>query len=571
MNTIFAGMKKVIGLFCLLPYLLNAQTPGTEKNYPQGYFRNPLNIPIQLAGNFGELRPNHFHSGMDIKTQQRENLPVHAAAEGYVSRIGVSHTGFGNVLYITHPNGYTTVYAHLNSYFPALQAYVKRQQYQQESWATDLTIPPGKFPVKKGDLVAYSGNTGGSAGPHLHFEIRNTATEKPLNPLLFGFEIADSKAPDVYRIAIYDREKSIYEQSPKIVLVKKVGNTYVTTQPVIQVAANKAGVAVGAIDRMNNVPNTYGIYEATLIHNDEPEIDFQLDNIGYEETRYLNAHIDYKVKKGGGPYLQLLFSLPGNELDIYRDLNGDGTVDLTDGAVHNMQLLVKDAYGNTSTVKFALQQSAEPAPEASCANTMYPGSNNIFENNRVEFYLDEQALYDNICFKYAETAATSAKSISNNFRLHTALVPVHDYFSVRLHATKPVPDGLESKVVMVREGEGSSVSATTLEHGWYKGTFRDFGTFHLEIDTIAPKVTPLGIKPGAILSKAGKISFAMSDASGIKSYRAELDGKWLLFSRKGNVLTYTFDENCGPGSHVLVMKVTDIAGNEGSYRLTFKR
>ncbi|TWF44257.1 peptidase M23-like protein [Chitinophaga polysaccharea] len=562
-------MKRVIGLFCLLPQLLQAQSIPV-KDYPQGYFRNPLNIPIELAGNFGELRPNHFHSGMDIKTQQRENLPVHAAADGYVSRVGVSHTGFGNVLYITHPNGYTTVYAHLNAFFPALQQYVKKQQYQAESWASDLVIPAGMFPIKKGDFVAWSGNTGGSAGPHLHFEIRNTQTEKPLNPLLFGFDIADTHAPDVYRIAVYDREKSIYEQQPITLAVKKAGGEYVTAQPVIKINASKAALGISAVDRMNT-GNIYGIYEVTLYQRNEPDIDFQLDNIGYDETRYLNAHIDYKIKKGGGPYYQLLFSLPGNKLDIYHDVKGDGTISLEDGAVHDVKLLVKDAYGNTSTVKLALQQGGPEPAEKPCANTMYPDSRNIFENNQVEFYLDEDALYDKICFNYLETPATSPKAYSNIFHLHTPLVPIHDFFGVRMRSSRSVPEQLQSKVVMVREGMGSSTSGTTLENGWYKGTFRDFGNFHLEVDTIAPKVTPLGVKPGANLAKATKIAFAMNDASGIQRYRAELDGKWLLFSRRGNVLTYTFDEHCQPGTHVLVMKVTDVAGNEGTYRLSFKR
>ncbi|WP_161596918.1 M23 family metallopeptidase [Chitinophaga vietnamensis] len=565
-------MRRVIGLFCLLPQLLHAQSYGPVKNYPQGYFRNPLNIPIELAGNFGELRPNHFHSGMDIKTQQKENLAVHAAADGYVSRIGVSHTGFGNVLYITHANGYTTVYAHLNRFFPALEQYVKQQQYKAESWASDLEIPQGMFPVKKGDFVAWSGNTGGSAGPHLHFEIRNTQTEKPLNPLLFGFNIEDERAPDVYRIAIYDRSRSIYEQQPLMVAVKKVGSTYVPAQPVLKVRAAKAGVAVSAVDRINSAPHIYGIYEVTMFDNEVPNIDFQLDNIGYEETRYLNAHIDYKIKKNDGPYLQLVFPLLGNKLDIYHDLKGDGTINLADGAVHEIKLLVKDAYGNTSTVKFGLQQAGPDEPEKPCANTMYPDSRNIFENNQVEFYLDENALYDKICFNYQEIPTSSPKAYSNIYKLHTALVPIHDYFDLRIRPSKPVPEHLRDKIVMVREALGSNnTSGTVFENGWYKGTFRDFGNFHLEVDTVAPKVTPLGVKPGANLARAAKLSFAMNDASGIKSYRAELDGKWLMFSRRANVLTYTFDEHCQPGPHVLVMKVTDLAGNTGTYRLSFKR
>jgi len=564
-------MRKLIGFCCLLPQFLHAQyLPG--KTYPQGYFRNPLSIPIVLAGNFGELRPNHFHSGLDMKTQQRENLPVHAAADGYVSRVSVSHTGFGNALYITHPNGYTTVYAHLNRYFPELEQYVKQKEYEQESWATQLDIPPDAFPVKKGQFVAWSGNTGGSAGPHLHFEIRNSQTEKPLNPLLFGFDIPDTRAPEVYRIAIYNTEESIYSQQPIMLPVKKVKGEYVTTQPVVKVRANTVGIGLNAIDRQSNSTNPNGIYEVLMFDNDIPNIGFQLDDIGYEETRYLNAHVDYKVKKGGGPWLQLVFALPGNALNIYHDVKGDGHIDLTDGAPHQVKLLVKDAYGNSSTVKFTLQQSTAPAADPACANTMYPESRNIFENNQVEFFMDEAALYDRVCFNYRELPDNSPKDYSNIYRLHTALVPVHDVFDLRIKPDRPVPEHLQHKIVMVRNGLGESTSGTVLENGWYKGSFRDFGDFHLEVDTIAPKITPLGgVRNGSNLAAATKLSFSMTDGSGISSYRAELDGKWLMFSRKSNVLTYTFDEHCPAGMHTLNLTVTDLAGNESTYTLNFKR
>src|ERR1700743_506582 len=180
--------------------------------YPQDYFRDPLDIPMSLAANFGELRPNHYHMGLDIRTQHRENLPVFAAADGYVTRIEIEPAGFGQAIYIRHPNGYTTVYGHLNRFFPALEAYVRAQQYRQQSWEVNLRIPEGLFPVKKGQFIALSGSTGGSQGPHLHFEIRRTAGDINLNPLLFGLPVPDRTPPTLVRLAWYDRTSSIYEQ-----------------------------------------------------------------------------------------------------------------------------------------------------------------------------------------------------------------------------------------------------------------------------------------------------------------------------------------------------------------------
>ncbi len=570
-NHYICMMKRSIALLLLLPQLVQAQSLP-EKHYPKGYFRNPLNIPMELAGNFGELRPNHFHSGLDLKTQQRENLPVHAAAEGYVSRVGVSHTGFGNVLYITHPNGYTTVYAHLNKFTPLLEEYLERKQYEQESWAVSLDIPANLFPVKKGDFIAWSGNTGGSAGPHLHFEIRDTQTEKPLNGMLFGFNIPDTRDPEISRVVVYDRNRSIFEQTPVVVPVKRTKEGgFVAAKPLVQVATDKVSLGISALDRQSNSANPNGIYEAMLIRDGAVDMGFQLDNIGYDETRYLNAHIDYKMKKGGGPYVQLLFALPGNQLGIYHDVEGDGTIDLSDGQPHPVTLRVTDAYGNKSDVKLTLQQSGSKAAEAACANRMFPESMNIFENNQVEFSLDEGLLYDQICFRYSEIA--SAGGYSNIFRLHSALVPLHTGFNLRIKPSRPVPAHLRDRLVLHRQGFGESVMAVTAEEdGWYRGTSRDLGDFQLLADTTAPKITPLGgIKQGANLGGAGRIAFSMSDGSGIKSYRAELDGKWLRFSRKSNVVSYNFDKHCPPGTHTLTLTVTDIANNSSTYTLTFKR
>src|SRR5579872_4978388 len=317
----------IVALAWLLPLPGSSQSSSslfTAPDYPQGYFRDPLDIPIRLAANFGELRVNHYHMGLDIRTQHRENLPVHAAAGGYICRVEVGPGGFGQAIYIRHPNGYTTVYGHLNKFFPALAAYVARQQYKLESWQVDLTPSPGLFPVKKGSLIAYSGNTGGSQGPHLHFEIRQTEGDINLNPLLFGLPVADAVPPTIVRLAWYDRNQGIYEQSPHILPVKSSTiNPALLTVPVTRIS-----FAISAFDTQTGAGNTNGIFQAVLYDNRQPVIGFEMDSISYDDTRNINAHIDYKTRATGGPFLQQLFFLPGYPFpSIYRIPGPSGGTD----------------------------------------------------------------------------------------------------------------------------------------------------------------------------------------------------------------------------------------------------
>ncbi|MBD0279719.1 MAG: M23 family metallopeptidase, partial [Flavisolibacter sp.] len=252
-------------LLLVLSLSINAQ----EAQYPNGYFRNPLNIPMQLVANFGEIRTNHWHMGLDIRTQQRENLPVYAAADGYVAKIKIEPGGFGRAIYINHPNGYTTLYAHLNDFFPALEQWVKEQQYQLQSWQVELAIPPALFPVNKGDFIAYSGNTGGSAGPHVHFEIRDIKTENCFNPLLFSFSIPDAVPPLITRLALYDRNRSVYAQSPQLITLRRAGSVYSLAKAgVLKVGTDKISFAIGAVDMLSGSPNPKGIYSAQILMDD---------------------------------------------------------------------------------------------------------------------------------------------------------------------------------------------------------------------------------------------------------------------------------------------------------------
>ena len=219
-----------IAAFLLQLFLVQTNCDAQEKtvsNYPAGYFRNPLDIPLSVTANFGELRPNHWHMGLDLRTNQKENQPVYAAANGYLAHAGIRPQSFGRYLIINHPNGLSTLYAHLNKFFPELEQYVEEQQQKNESWAIELDFT-SRFPVRQGKFIAYSGNTGGSQGPHLHFEIRDTKTDRSLNPLLFGFEIKDDLPPVITRLAIYDRDLSTYKQSPKLIPLKKTDSGYYT-------------------------------------------------------------------------------------------------------------------------------------------------------------------------------------------------------------------------------------------------------------------------------------------------------------------------------------------------------
>src|SRR5664279_5712568 len=347
-------------LFFIFPLLCSYAKGQTfpQKNYPKGYFIYPVDAKIGLAANFGELRPNHYHMGLDCRTDHVQNRPVKAAADGYIAHIRIDATGFGRAIYINHPNGLTTLYGHLNNFYPALEKYVKEQQYKIASWQVFLDIPEGMFPVKKGQFIAYSGNTGGSEGPHCHFEIRDTRTDKVLNPLLFGFPIPDDIPPTILRLAMYDRCISTYSQTPKVFGLKKINGNYTTTTPVIIVNTDKVSFGISANDKVSRATNPNGIYEAVLYFDEKAVVGFQIDSISYDETRYVNAHIDYKTRAAGGPFIEHLSRLPGYPEGIYKDFSGDGVIELADDSIHIVKIIVKDANKNASVLEFKLKKGA---------------------------------------------------------------------------------------------------------------------------------------------------------------------------------------------------------------------
>lgn len=574
-NMLYKGFQK---LGCLVVWMASnmavAQT-FPVKNYPKGYFKWPVGATVALAANFGELRPNHYHMGLDCKTDKKQNMPIYAAAEGYIARVKIEPYGFGRAIYVNHPNGFTTLYAHLNDFYPELEAYVKKEQYRQKTWKLTLDIPPGTLAVEKGQFIAYSGNTGGSQGPHLHFEIRDTKSDKVLNPSLFGFPVPDNTAPDILRLAMYDRCLSVYEQSPKYISIKKVNGVYTASPAVVMANTDRVSFAITAYDRYTGSTNQNGIFEAVLYDNERPIVGFQLDSIGYDETRYLNAHIDYKLKNSGGPYIQHLSRLPGYPNWPYQEFDGNGVIPIEDDSLHQIKILVKDANGNTSTVLVNVQRGANAPKREVDSLALYkqrnfhPGLLNIFENDKISFYLPETALYDSIRFAYKETVSGG----NTVFQLHHGAVPVHNYFPIKIKG--PADNPYRNKMVMKRWWGGKIDFAPAIAEGdWYKASFREFGYFTLLVDTVPPSIAPVGFKNGMNCAKLKRLPFVIVDnTEELKNFTAVLDGQqWLRFSNdKGRTFVYEFDENCPPGNHELVLTVEDCVGNKTERRYNFVR
>lgn len=561
----------------LLLYLPLTGSAQLIKKYPRHYFRWPLDLRPEIVANMGELRTNHWHMGLDIRTAQKVNQRVYAAADGYISYISVRPFGYGRSVMIVHPNGFTTLYAHLNDFAPEIEKYVTEQQYQQESWAIELTIPRGKFPVKKGDFISYSGTTGGSQGPHLHFEIRDTETGKCRNPLLFGMPLADNVRPTFTKLALYDREMSVYDQSPRLVSVKYLKGAY-SLYPAtsLKTGSKRISFGIGAFDRISGSANQDGIYSAKLFFDGKLYSGFEIDSIDYDATRYMNAQIDYYHKAKGGIYIQHLSPMPGDNSGVYYKKPGNGVIELKDTYAHKVKIEISDAYGNISELNFTVQYDPslkKTRPGNLEKESFFPGYVNVLEKPDFEVYIPEDCLYDTITPVYFRSSSTATNTVSALHQLNDETIPLHNYMRVRIKPDKSVPASLENKVYIKRSYRSSSdVSIAQWENGWVSAEFNKPGSFQAFVDTEPPFINGIGKGDTVNLSASSRIMFTPTDNTEIKNFRAELDGKWLRFTNdKGRTWVYVFDERCAFGVHELKVQVEDLAGNVTTKTFWFKK
>lgn len=578
-----ANMKNLIFAFLVFSISGLAQSIA----YPKNYFHSPVDIPIQLSGNFGELRPNHFHTGIDITTHGAEGVPVKAAADGYVSRIKISPWGYGRAIYVTHPNGYTTVYGHLSAYNAVLSSFVKTNQYANLSFEIELTFQPEQFPVKQGDVIAYSGNTGSSGGPHLHFEIRDSKTEEAINPLLFGLPVKDNVSPTLVTLVVCpENSNSVVNGTNgirKISLVKS-GDAYVLANASDSIVIyGKIGFAIEAFDKESTPSGKNGVYAIKLQCDKKTIYSERLERIPFDKSRYINCYIDYEEMQEHNRFYQRSFVFPNNQLPIYDTLVNEGYVYFKTDSIHKMKYFISDTYGNTSTLSFKVYSKAKKPVYKDVVTKLTPFSQILLwdSTNRIEeatFLLETPsgAVYNNTTFTYGLFAlkenAFSPKIIFD------ANIPLQKACSLTVYGNVPLL--LQSKVLLSlidKNGKRSAVAGTWSGKG-VTSEIKEFGTYSIGIDTTAPLITPnnfdLKGKKETSFAALSSLRFTISDNfSGIASYNATVDGKWILmqYEPKKQLLWYTFDERVAKGKHELVLVVTDKVGNKTEYKKSFEK
>ena len=524
--------------------------------------RAPLDIPLQLSGNFGELRTNHFHSGLDFKTQGRSGLPVFAVDDGYVTRINVSPYGYGRALYIEHPDGITSVYAHLDRYSPAIEAFVEDNQYREKKFRVDLYPTPDRFPVKKGQVVAYSGNTGSSGGPHLHFEIRDTKTEEILDPLFyFTDRLSDTRPPKIQEIMVYPMEgKGIVNgSSTKVKIPIKVEQNGNVTMSNIE-AWGTIGLAVKAYDYMDGTSNIYGVKYIRLEVGRVEIFTMDMSRFSFSESRYLNSYIDWDEWTYNKAFFMKSFIEPGNLLRASK-AEDQGWVTIDEEGIYKVVYRLGDVFGNFANFEFYILGKKQDIPEFRPRGTRYAyNRDNIIEVDGVRLEIPKGNLYTDIYFTYSRKDQHTP--FASLYSLHKRM-PLHDYCPLRIPiAQDTFRDKSKYGIISVTNGKVSWIGGR-YENGYMQATIRELGAFSVDVDTTPPVITA---QNQVNWKKSGIITFKITDnLSGIQDWHATIGGEFVLFEydAKSNSLFYKISGGRvkSTAGKKLQLTVTDGVGN----------
>lgn len=520
-----------VSAICILLIVICFSAPA-QRYFPQDYFNSPLDIPLKLSGNFGEIRPNHFHSGLDLKTDSVEGKRVYVVADGFVSRIKVSAFGYGNALYITHPNGYVSVYAHLQRFSDSIARYVDQKQYERESFEIELFPDSNLFVFKKGDVVAFSGNSGGSTGPHLHFEIRDAVTENIINPLLFGYKINDTIPPVFKSLCVYENRKLAAKDSNLVAIglpglyPGKKNIQYALLDTLLVTPRGQFGFE--ADDFCDESSNSLGIYKVSLTVNDSLIWQYEFNTFSFDETRYVNAHIDYPAKVIDRKIYERCFRLPGDSFSIYIN-QGKHAPNYSASHLHKAALTISDFSENSSVLYFNFKADQIQLPVVKRKSSAFIRYNQSYTIKTKSFllHLPSKSLYDDIYLDYTVTKKNK-NFYSSSVTINDNTIPLHAAAALSIKAKLKTQREQDKALVLLIKNDSSLVSVG----GGYKDGMvtcftRVLGTFAVSIDTVPP-----GIKAKLVpdtVSVGDTLHFLISDQlSGIAAFNITVNNKVVI-------------------------------------------
>lgn len=521
---------------------------------------NPLEITPILSGNFGELRPNHFHAGLDLKTGGKTGLPVHSVAPGYVSRIKISPYGYGKAVYITHENGYTTLFGHLDQLNDSIKRYARRIQYEQESFAIDVS--PGKLDllVKEDQIIAYSGNTGGSGGPHVHFEVRETDSEVPRNPLLFQFPLSDQKDPVIEAVAIVPLKPESKVEGRSTTQRFRVSSGKIAGHAQIE-TSGEIGIEISGYDQQDGAANRNGIFLLECFIDGQKYGRFVADSIPFDQSRYMNALIDYEHYYRTSQRFMRLYRLPGNSLENVWFKN-NGYLNLIEGQ-HEVRIVASDFSGNSTTLEFTISSNSTTTKTREDNSELIPWNIDYFyESDKYKIHIPRGALYDNV--------ELSLNEGENTLEILRRQIPIQKPFSIQIYS----PEQRKGELIglMNSSGKVSRVLVTKRNGNWLSAESKSFGTFGLTADVTPPVIRLGNFRNGMNVSNSSVTFDIQDNLSGIEKFEVHVDGKWVLaeYEPKENLLFINPMEFTSKSEEQhLSLRVVDMAGNVATFEGTF--
>ena len=562
-------MKVILYFLFISISFCNGQSP-----YPQNYFTSPLDITLVVSGTFAELRSNHFHSGLDLKTKGTEGLSLRTAAAGYVSRIKISRYGYGKALYITHPNGYTTVYAHLQKFSPSIEAYVKKQQYKKESFELELFPKMEDLKVFTKDTIGYSGNTGGSEGPHLHFEIRDKQ-ERPINPMLFGIDIKDTTKPIIYELFGYPLSETSHINGEtsrvKIRIIKLPNGQYKSEQIT---AYGRIGFGIISTDQQDLASNKNGLSFIKTTFNGSKSLEVDFKRFSFNETKHLNRYIDYTYFVETKKRIQKLFIQRNNPLSLLKNYTSQGVVTVKDTTNSIYKVTVRDYKGNQSELSIPIKGLKKELPkgtepEKNNLQHINASEETILEKDHVSVEIYRNTFYENVAINY--------EVINDTLKLHKPIIPLQK--SMVIHFDISQYKGVDKDKLFIgsvsRFGGKLYYVPTKKRGDKLIARTKNLGEYTLGIDDENPKIKAINFKNESWISNHQYLKLKISDdISGIKNYRATVNDKWILmeYDAKTQTLIHDFnDEIITDTKSNLKIIVTDNVGNSSTFETTFYR